>query len=425
MIRITPEEIDLLSRYVYDISGIQVDAGKAYLLESRFHPLLVANGCQSYAELYHRSRADTSGVLMNEIIDAITTNETYFFRDNRPYELMTHKIVPDLIDRRRREYGSGRMPLKIWSAACSTGQEIYSIAITLLEMLRDSSGFNINILGTDISDSAVARASYGEYNQFEIERGLPRSYLQKYFYQTARGWRIRDEVRTMARFEKRDLIKPFTELGKFDLIFCRNVAIYFSPVNKVQLFKRIAHALAPGGALIVGASESLSGIAPDFEPRHYLKGLYYQLKADVAAGISTPTAFDRQRPTPPVIPAPRPRPAPASTPIVQSKAPSPPRTVTVETKAHRPVHPQVVRPARPQAVQPQLEAAGELPSPSPLTNTPRLATVRSGTLLSNLRQTPSDRSSLLSAIGRQGQERRRPLLSTIGLKDNVTVDEKE
>ncbi|MCP4754854.1 MAG: methyltransferase domain-containing protein [Proteobacteria bacterium] len=323
MIKITSQEIGLLSSYIFEISGIQLDQSKGYLLESRLQPLLSSHGFKTFGEIPQKAKADRSGNLKSRIIDAITINETYFFRDNTPFELMKNKIVPDLIDLRRREYGSSRFPLRIWSAACSTGQEVYSAAITLLEMLSDRRSFDIRILGTDISEEAVAKASYGKYNPFEVDRGLAAPLRHKYFTQMADGWRIKDEVRSLAKFSRMDLTQPFSALGKFDLVFCRNVAIYFSQPGKVKLFQKIAKVLNPGGVLIVGGSETLSGISRDFEAKHYLKGLFYQTKTDEET-----TAPDKRDEYP----------SPRKTPPQKSRRPEPPKSPMAkdkETARHR------------------------------------------------------------------------------------------
>jgi len=278
MSQITEKEILLFSKYIYSISGIQLGADKGYLLESRLMPLMKVLQLKTYAELYQRIQHDPGGELKKEIIDAITTNETFFFRDNTPFDLMKNKIIPDLIDRRRSEKRSGPIPIRIWSAACSTGQEVYSICMTLREMLPNIEGYDINILGTDISGNAVAQASYGKYNQFEIARGLPDRFLVKYFNKLKDGWRIIDPIRGMAKFSKIDLMQSFINLGQFDLIFCRNIAIYFSVEDRKKLFTRIASILSPGGALIVGGSETLSSTVTVFEAQQYLRGLFYIVK---------------------------------------------------------------------------------------------------------------------------------------------------
>lgn len=278
MLKITPHEIKVISQYIYDISGIVLDHSKAYLIETRLGSLIKKEGCSSYSEFYQRAKADVSKSLERKITDAITTKETLFFRDTSPFELLQHKIIPDLIDRRTaRSFGILPIPIRIWSAACSTGQEVYSIAIVLKELLPDLKKISIKLLGTDISDAAIAQASYGKYNQFEIQRGLQDNRLLKYFNQNDSAWRIKDEIRVMTTFKRLNLLLPFAGLGKFDIVFCRNVAIYFSLEDRKGLFNKIAGVLEPDGYLIIGSSESLTSICPKFEPKRYLRSIFYQL----------------------------------------------------------------------------------------------------------------------------------------------------
>jgi chemotaxis protein methyltransferase CheR len=278
--KITPEEVKLLAQYIYNISGIYLHQSKAYLLETRLKGLLEQYGLNSYKELYNKARSDSTRKLEKAIVDAVTTKETLFFRDNAPFELLKHKILPDLIDRRAK--GKSRfMPVKIriWSAACSTGQEVYSIAIAVKEVIPDLSKYQIYILGSDISDEAIARASYGKYNKFEIDRGLSNDKLTRYFTPTPDGnWRVKDEIRSMVTFKKINLMQPFSLPGKFDIIFCRNVLIYFTPEDKKKILDRLAEVMQPDGYLIIGATESLAGITDKFVPRRYLRAIFYQLR---------------------------------------------------------------------------------------------------------------------------------------------------
>ena len=265
MKKIAPEEIKLLAQYIHNISGIFYDQKKAYLFETRLGPILEKHALSSYSELYHTARKNK--IIEKNIINAISTNETLFFRDASPFELLKHKIMPELIDARSAK-SSGMMPvsLKMWSAACSTGQEVYSIAIVLKELLPDLKKYRVKLLGTDISDSAIAQASHDKYNKFEIERGLEKK-LQKYFSPNGNSWKIKDEIRAMATFKKLNLMLPFAGLGKFDIIFCRNVAIYFSPQDKRKLFNKISDMLAPDGCLIIGSTESLTGVCSRVVPK--------------------------------------------------------------------------------------------------------------------------------------------------------------
>ena len=278
MIRIKPEEIELLSKYICGITGIDLDQKKAYLLENRLGPLAGEQGFSSYGELYYKAKVDPA--LERKIIDAITTKETLFFRDNGPFELLQHKILPELIDRRTaKSSGLLPVPIRIWSAACSTGQEVFSIAMVLKELLPDMTKYNIKLLGTDISDTAIAQASYGRYNQFEIERGLSRDKVLKYFNPNGGScWKIKDEIRAMASFRRLNLMLPFDGLGKFDIVFCRNVAIYFSLEDRKKLFNKILDVVERDGYLVVGSTESLAGVCSSFEPKRHLRSIFYQLK---------------------------------------------------------------------------------------------------------------------------------------------------
>ena len=279
MKKITSDEINLISKYIYAISGIYLDQKKTYLIESRLSSIAKALNCTSYIELYCKAKSDLTLRIKNMVINAITTHETFFFRDSHPFEMVANKILPDLIDRKTAD-SSKFMPVNIciWSAACSTGQEVYSIAIVLKEVLPDINKFNIRILGTDISDKAIVHASAGEYSKFEIERGLSDKRLHRYFNFNGQVWKTEDEIRSMVTFKKQNLLEPFEKLGKFDIVFCRNAAIYFNMEDRTSLFNKIADILQPDGYLIMGSSEHLIGISSQFETRKYLKSVCYQLK---------------------------------------------------------------------------------------------------------------------------------------------------
>lgn len=277
-IKITPPEIEVFSKYIHSISGIHIDASKAYLLETRLGKIVESLGCRSYAELLQKVKSDLSKGIEKDIIDAITTNETLFFRDATPFELLRHKILPEVIDRHTNGKSILPRPIRIWSAACSTGQEVFSIAIVLKELLGDTSKYGIQLIGTDLSDAAIKQASYGLFNKFEIERGLPREQLHRYFTAVGDNWKIRDEIRSIAIFHKMNLMLPFAGIGRFDIIFCRNVAIYFTLEDRKKLFEKIADTLEPDGYLIIGSTESLTGVCPRFVPKRHLRSIFYQLK---------------------------------------------------------------------------------------------------------------------------------------------------
>jgi chemotaxis protein methyltransferase CheR len=273
---ITRDEMPVWSRYIKEITGIHLDDSKGYLVETRLGSLLSETGASTFSELFYKVQSDSSSKLRGKIIEAITTNETSFFRDTSPFELLRHKLIPDLVDRRNRN--GLRIPIRIWSAACSTGQEAYSTAILLKEVLGDLTRYDIRILGTDISNKVVAQASYGEYNRIEMERGLPPETLSRHFIVSADRWKVRDEIRAMATFRTMNLLEPFTFPSLFDIIFCRNVAIYFTEVDKSRLFRNLARCMAKDGCLIIGSTESISGLCPELEPKRYLRSVFYQWK---------------------------------------------------------------------------------------------------------------------------------------------------
>ncbi len=278
MLKISTEELKLITKYIYEISGIYLDESKKYLLETRLNSIAEEQSCNSFQDLYKKAKADVSKGIERKLIDAISTNETLFFRDTGPFQLLQHKIFPELIDARSAKSSALKTPLKIWSAASSTGQELYSVAIVLQELLGDINKYSIKLLGTDISDAAVAQASSGKYNKFEIERGLARDKLTKYFTPAGQTWKIHDQIRAMANFRKFNLMQPFIGLGKFDVVLCRNVAIYFTLEDRKKLFNKIADILEPDGFLIIGSTESLTGICPRFIPKRHLRSIFYQLQ---------------------------------------------------------------------------------------------------------------------------------------------------
>ncbi|MBW1892280.1 MAG: protein-glutamate O-methyltransferase CheR [Deltaproteobacteria bacterium] len=279
MYKITPEEYNVFTRYILEISGITLDQGKEYLVETRLGPILDDMSCTTFSELYYKCRSDKTGAVEKRIIDAIATNETYFFRDIAPFELLQHKIIPDLIDK-RKALAPPDTPIKIriWSAAAATGQEVYSITILLKELYLHPDKYNITLIGTDISGQAIARASYGRYNKFEISRGLSAARIKQYFDPDGDGWKIKDELRVMASFQKINLLKPLIGFEKFDIILCRNVAIYFTQKERQRLYNKIADVLVPDGYLLIGSTESLTNETPLFAPHKYLKSIFYQPK---------------------------------------------------------------------------------------------------------------------------------------------------
>jgi chemotaxis protein methyltransferase CheR len=274
---VTAQEHLLWSAFIKNICGNIID-DKAYLLESRLSPIANDLKCDSWMDLYSKVRNDIGGTLKRKVINAITTNESSFFRDTSPFEMLKFKILPDLIDIRKKQTPKGvDIPIRIWSAACSNGQELYSIAISILELLGSTNGYDIRLLGTDISDAVVAKASHGFYSKIEIERGLSPQILHKYFDPAGNNWKIRDEIRALATFKTINLLEPLSFPHKFDIVFCRNVSIYFNSEDRIKLFNNIKRVLAPDGYLIIGSTESISVICPEFNSFRYMRSVYYQL----------------------------------------------------------------------------------------------------------------------------------------------------
>lgn len=276
-VTITRDEFTVWSRYIYEISGIFLDDSKGYLVETRLSGLMREAGVAGFSELYYKAKSDLTNALRRKIVDAITTNETSFFRDSAPFDLLRHKLIPELVDRRKKA-GLRLVPIRIWSAACSTGQEAYSTGIVLKELLVDTNSYDIRIVGTDISDKAVAQASHGYFSRMELERGMPGDKVSRYFVPNGDRWKIRDDIRGMASFRTMNLLQPFSFPAPFDIIFCRNVAIYFTEPDKIRLFQNLGRSLARDGALIIGSTESLTGFCPEFEPKRHLRSVFYQKK---------------------------------------------------------------------------------------------------------------------------------------------------
>lgn len=278
---ITTEEFLLLRDFVEKECGIALAEEKKYLLESRLANLLVENGCRTFGEFYLKVRSEPGTALKDKIVDVMTTNETLWFRDEGPFKVLQERLFPEFA--RFIEKGQ-KSRVNIWSAACSTGQEPYSIGIMAHEYARKS-GDNrfitgqMSILATDISASVLMLAKNARYNSIAISRGMPAEYQERYFTEQPPLWCLQEEIKNLVRFQKFNLQHSFESLGKFDIILLRNVAIYFSTEFKMQLFKKIAQALNPGGYLFLGGSESLLGYNDDFKMLEHDRCLFYQLRS--------------------------------------------------------------------------------------------------------------------------------------------------
>jgi chemotaxis protein methyltransferase CheR len=285
---LTRDEMTAWSRYVHEVCGVDLDDSKSYLVETRLGSLMRETGADGFSELLYRVRSDMSGALRNRVIDAITTNETSFFRDTSPFELLQHKLIPELVDRRRAA-GLRPIPIRILSAACSTGQEVYSTAAVLYELLGDMRNYDVRILGLDISDAAVKQASYAHYTRLELDRGMTQDRLMRHFEAVGDRWKVRDELRSMATFRRANLLEPLAVPHQFDLIFCRNVAIYFSEPDRATMYRNLLRALARDGALIIGSTESIGGLCPELVSRRYLRAVYYERETAAAATHPAPS----------------------------------------------------------------------------------------------------------------------------------------
>lgn len=281
---------EYLRTFVKQKSGIDLAPDKMYLVESRLQPLARKGGHESLDALVQSMKEPSSTALRDDVIEAMTTNESSFFRDKTPFELFSKVMLPDLIEQR----GTSRR-LRIWCAAASTGQEPYSLAISLKELPALVTGWNVSILGTDLSRDVLEKAKSGVYTQFEVQRGLPIQLLLKYFQQEGETWRIDPTLRSMCDFRPYNLLESYAPLGKFDIIFCRNVLIYFDQQTKADILNRLAQQLAPDGYLVLGSAETVMGITKAFEQIPGQRGLYRRAdaageKPGAAAGTPAPAA---------------------------------------------------------------------------------------------------------------------------------------
>ena len=274
--KVTDAELTEVAALVEELCGVVLDQTKGYLVENRLGEIARKAGCDDYSQLVQRVRKGDDAWLRANLIDAITTNETLFFRDHSPFEALRHKVIPEMID--AKEKAGLRKRIRVWSSACSTGQEPYSIAMVLHDLIGDCDVWDAEILATDICDAALTQASAGAYGDFEIRRGLSDTELKRHFSPQGDTWVVNPALRSMVRFERRNLLAPFTMVGMFDIIFCRNVAIYFRPEARTDLYLRLLAQLAPGGIMFTSSSESLSGIDPVLVPEHHCRAVFYRPK---------------------------------------------------------------------------------------------------------------------------------------------------
>jgi chemotaxis protein methyltransferase CheR len=264
---VTPIDYEFLRKLLKERSGLDLSADKQYLVESRLIPLARKAGLSGIAELVAKIKAG-SAALTTEVVEAMTTNETFFFRDKIPFDHLRESILPALVQAR-----ASRRSLRIWCAASSTGQEPYSIAMCVKEF-AGLAGWRVEIVATDLSQEVLEKSKAGIYSQFEVQRGLPIQMLVKYFTQTGELWQLKADLRAMVQHRQLNLLQDFSQLGTFDVIFCRNVLIYFDQDTKVAVFDRLARMVEADGVLLLGAAESVVGISDAFKPYPERRGLY-------------------------------------------------------------------------------------------------------------------------------------------------------
>jgi chemotaxis protein methyltransferase CheR len=264
---VTPIDYEFLRKLLKERSGLDLSADKQYLVESRLIPLARKAGLPGIAELVAKIKAG-SAALTAEVVEAMTTNETFFFRDKIPFDHLRESILPALVQAR-----ASRRSLRIWCAASSTGQEPYSIAMCVKEF-AGLAGWRVEIVATDLSQEVLEKSKAGIYSQFEVQRGLPIQMLVKYFTQTGELWQLKADLRAMVQHRQLNLLQDFSHLGTFDVIFCRNVLIYFDQDTKVAVFDRLARMVEADGVLLLGAAESVVGISDAFKPYPERRGVY-------------------------------------------------------------------------------------------------------------------------------------------------------
>ncbi len=283
----TPLDYDYLRKCLKERSGLVLSADKQYLVESRLLPVARKAGLANLGELVIALKSAREPALMTTVVEAMTTNESFFFRDKMPFDHFRKTIMPALLATRK----SART-IRIWCAAASTGQEPYSLAMALKEIEREIAGWRIELLATDLSTEVLEKARTGLYTQFEVQRGLPIQLLVKHFTQIGELWQIAPDLRAMVRYRQLNLLADFSQLGMFDLIFCRNVLIYFDQDTKIDVLNRMARVIAADGYLVLGAAETVVGLTDRFKMVPDKRGLY-------APNASPSRLLDSSAATPP------------------------------------------------------------------------------------------------------------------------------
>ena len=252
---LAPTNYTFLCQLVHERSGLVLLGDKQYLIESRLIPVARRNGLGTIDDLCSAARNPGAEAIRVDITEAMTTNETFFFRDKTPFDHFSEQMIRHLLKAR-----SNLRRIRVWCAAASTGQEPFSIAMMVQEMSAQMAGWRVEILATDISNEVLEKAKLGMYTQFEVQRGLPINYLVKYFKQIGDMWQIDPAIRAMVQFRPLNLLRDFRDTGTFDIVFCRNVLIYFDQPTKTDVLNRLSEAIAQDGFLVLGASETTIGL---------------------------------------------------------------------------------------------------------------------------------------------------------------------
>ncbi|MCB1508852.1 MAG: protein-glutamate O-methyltransferase CheR [Hyphomicrobiaceae bacterium] len=275
----TPQDYEYLREFLKQRSGLVLSNDKQYLIESRLLPVARKGGLSSISELVAKLRTATVGPLASDTVEAMTTNESFFFRDKTPFDHFKDVMLPALMEARARQN-----KIRIWCAAASTGQEPYSLAMILKELGLKVATCRFDIIGTDLSREVLERAKAGTYSQFEVQRGLPVQLLLKYFTQKGETWEIAPLIRSMVQYRTMNLLESFASVGQFDIVFIRNVLIYFDQPTKIDILERVARQMAPDGYMVLGAAETVVGLTDAFKPVPGARGLYQRnLDKDSAA----------------------------------------------------------------------------------------------------------------------------------------------
>lgn len=276
------EDFDLFAKLLYQRSGLVLTKEKAYLLESRLMPIARKANLKDLGELAAIMRQRTDENLLADITDAMTTNESSFFRDQRPFDQFRQIVLPKFLQAR-----AAAKRLRIWSAACSNGQEPYSLAMILDEEKHKLAGWHIDIIATDLCRDVLDKAQQGIYTQFEVQRGLPITMLVKNFTQMGDKWQISKAMRDQIKFQQFNLLDDMRPLGQFDIIFCRNVLIYFDQPTKTKVLENMVRQMPADGVLYLGGAETVLGITQAFKPMENQRGLYITANAPAAPATGT------------------------------------------------------------------------------------------------------------------------------------------